>query len=66
MKRKDYLAFGKPNFSEDEIDAVTRQLRSGWVGMGAETLAFEKASDHAAADAVVTDNDGLPLRVQHL
>lgn len=41
MIRKDYLPFGKPNFSEEEIDAVTRVLRSGWVGMGQETIAFE-------------------------
>lgn len=40
--RPDYLAFGTPDFSEAEIAAVTRVLRSGWVGMGPETLAFEK------------------------
>lgn len=37
-----YLPFGKPDFSEEEIDAVTRVMRSGWIGMGPETLAFEK------------------------
>ncbi len=40
--RPDFLPFGKPNFSEGEIAAVTRVLRSGWVGMGPETIAFEK------------------------
>jgi perosamine synthetase len=40
--RADYLAFGKPDFGEDEIAAVTRTLRSGWVGMGVETLKFEE------------------------
>lgn len=40
--RKDYLPFGKPNFSEAEIDAVTKAMRSGWIGMGGETIAFEK------------------------
>src|SRR4029077_279885 len=40
--RKSYLPFGQPNFSEKEIAAVTKVMRSGWVGMGAETLAFEK------------------------
>lgn len=39
--RSDYLAFGKPDFGDDEVDAVTRVLRSGWVGMGSETIAFE-------------------------
>src|SRR5262249_598237 len=41
MTRRDYLPFGKPNFSDDEIAAVTRVMRSGWVGMGPETIAFE-------------------------
>ena len=41
MFRQEYLAFGRPNFSEEEISAVTRVLRSGWVGMGPETIAFE-------------------------
>jgi dTDP-4-amino-4,6-dideoxygalactose transaminase len=39
---RPYLPFGKPDFSDLEIDAVTRVLRSGWVGMGPETLAFEE------------------------
>jgi perosamine synthetase len=37
-----YLPFGRPDFSSQEIEAVTRVLRSGWIGMGPETLAFEK------------------------
>jgi len=40
--RPDFLAFGRPNFSEEEIAAVTRVIRSGWIGMGAETIAFER------------------------
>ena len=39
---RDYLPFGKPDFGDGEIEAVTRVLRSGWVGMGPETLAFER------------------------
>ncbi|NKD85345.1 DegT/DnrJ/EryC1/StrS family aminotransferase [Haematospirillum jordaniae] len=39
--RDAYLAFGTPDFTEAEIDAVARVMRSGWVGMGQETLAFE-------------------------
>jgi perosamine synthetase len=42
MIRSDYLPFGKPNFSEEEITAVTQVMRSGWVGMGPETQAFER------------------------
>lgn len=40
--RDNYLAFGKPDFGDAEIEAVTRVLRSGWVGMGPETIAFEQ------------------------
>jgi dTDP-4-amino-4,6-dideoxygalactose transaminase len=40
--RPDFLAFGRPDFSADEIAAVTRVMRSGWVGMGEETIAFER------------------------
>ncbi len=41
--RKEYLPFGKPNYSDAEIQAVTRVMKSGWVGMGSETMAFEQA-----------------------
>ncbi len=39
--RPDYLPFGRPNFTDQEIDAVSRVLRTGWVGMGPEVQAFE-------------------------
>lgn len=58
MKIRDtYLAFGTPDFTEAEIEAVTRVMRSGWVGMGAETLAFEKElAAYVGAPEVVTVN----------
>lgn len=37
----NYIPFGKPNFSDEEISAVTRVLKSGWIGMGSETISFE-------------------------
>lgn len=40
--RETYLPFGRPDFGEGEIAAVTRVLRSGWIGMGPETIAFEQ------------------------
>lgn len=40
--RSDYLPFGRPNFSTEEIEAVSRVIRSGWIGMGPETIAFEE------------------------
>jgi dTDP-4-amino-4,6-dideoxygalactose transaminase len=57
MRRKDYLPFGKPAFSGKEIAAVSRVLRRGWVGMGPETLAFEKElASHVGAPHLVTVN----------
>ena len=57
MRRKDYLPFGKPNFSDAEIAAVSRVMRSGWVGMGPETIAFEKElAEYLGAPCVVTVN----------
>ncbi len=57
MGREQYLAFGKPDFGDEEIDAVTRVLRSGWVGMGPETLAFEQElADWLGVPHVVTVN----------
>lgn len=55
--RNEYLAFGIPDFTEAEIGAVTRVMRSGWVGMGHETISFEQElSDYIGAPEVVTVN----------
>lgn len=55
--RPDYLPFGRPDFGDDEVAAVTRVLRSGWVGMGPETIAFEQElADACHAPHVVTVN----------
>lgn len=54
---RPYLPFGKPDFSELEIAAVTRVMRSGWVGMGPETLRFEEElAAYLAVPHVVTVN----------
>jgi dTDP-4-amino-4,6-dideoxygalactose transaminase len=55
--REGYLAFGSPDFTEAEIDSVTRVMRSGWVGMGEETITFEhELSEYIGAPEVVTVN----------
>lgn len=41
--RPDYLVFGAPGIGEDEIDAVIRTLRSGWLGTGPRVGDFEQA-----------------------
>src|ERR1044072_4577138 len=53
----EYLPFGRPDFSSAEIDAVARVMRSGWIGMGPETLAFERdLALHLGVPHVVTVN----------
>lgn len=53
-----YLAFGAPDYTEAEIEAVARVMRSGWVGMGPETQAFENelALYAGAAHAVAVNS----------
>jgi perosamine synthetase len=55
--REQYLPFGQPNFSEEEMAAVMRILRSRWIGMGPETERFEsELAQFVAAKHVVTVN----------
>jgi dTDP-4-amino-4,6-dideoxygalactose transaminase len=41
--RNDFLPFGRPLITEEEIAAVGQVLRSGWIGMGKRTIEFEQA-----------------------
>ncbi len=43
MNDPGYIVFGKPAFSEEEIDAVAATLRSGWAGTGARVQEFQRA-----------------------
>ncbi len=57
MELKQYLPFGRPSFSSDEITAVNRVLMSGWVGMGPETIAFEdELANYVGSPHVLTVN----------
>lgn len=52
-----FLPFGKPDFGDAEVEAVSKVLRNGWVGMGPETIAFEnELSQFLGAKNVVTVN----------
>jgi len=42
VARKDFLVFGAPKISEDEIAEVVAALRSGWIGTGPRAQAFER------------------------
>jgi dTDP-4-amino-4,6-dideoxygalactose transaminase len=53
--RSEYLPFGQPDFGAGEIEAVSRVLSSGWVGMGPETVKFEEElAAYVGAPHVVT------------
>jgi dTDP-4-amino-4,6-dideoxygalactose transaminase len=55
--RSEYLPFGRPNFCGEEIAAITRVIKSGWIGMGPETIAFEQELAKAVgAPHVITVN----------
>ena len=50
----EYLPFGRPDFSDAEVESVTRVLRSGWVGMGPEVESFERElAEYTGAGHVV-------------
>ncbi len=53
----EYLPFGKPNLGDRELEAVARVMRTGWIGMGQEVLAFERElAAHLGVPHVVTVN----------
>lgn len=55
--RENYLAFGQPDFGSEEEASMSRVVRSGWVGMGPETIAFEQElQSYVGAPHVVTVN----------
>ncbi len=55
--RETFFPFGKPNFSELKIAAVTSALRSRWLDMGPETIAFKKdLAEYLYAPYVMTAN----------
>jgi perosamine synthetase len=55
--RETFLAFGAPSFGPGETDAVIKVMQSGWVGMGPETIAFERElAEYLRCKEVVTVN----------
>jgi dTDP-4-amino-4,6-dideoxygalactose transaminase len=43
VRRSDFLLFSKPAIGQEEIEAVTDTLRSGWITTGPKTRQFEAA-----------------------
>ena len=60
MSDLPFLTFGSPSIDEDEIEAVTRTLRSCWIGTGPRVHEFESAfaryvgAEHALATSSCT------------
>lgn len=56
-QRREYLPFGEPTLSEEEIEAVSGVLRSGWIGSGQVVLDFEaEFATAVGTDAAVAVN----------
>jgi hypothetical protein len=41
MVFREYIAFGRPNFPDEDIAAVTAVMRLGWVDMRSDPIAFK-------------------------
>ena len=56
--RREFLVFGRPFVTEDDIREVVDTLRSGWIGFGPKTLRFEAdfASYAHASHAVAVNS----------
>jgi perosamine synthetase len=56
-KPNTFIPFGVPDFSEKEIEAVSHVIKSGWIGMGPETIKFEhELEKYCNAENIVTVN----------
>lgn len=59
MSEQVLIPVFKPWYGEEEIEAVSEVLRSGWIGMGPKTAAFERAfSEYIGTKHVVALNSG--------
>ena len=42
MTKNNFIIYGKPSYGKEEIAAITKVVRSYWIGTGKEVLKFEK------------------------
>jgi dTDP-4-amino-4,6-dideoxygalactose transaminase len=55
--RAEFLPFGRPSITQDEIDEVVQTLRSGWIGSGKKVQTFEQMfAAFVGADRAVAVN----------
>src|SRR4051794_21727332 len=53
------LIFGAPSIGEEEIAEVVDTMRSGWLGTGPKTRAFERGfADYVGTDFAIGTNSG--------
>lgn len=63
-KEREPIIFGKPNISEAEIQAVTKVLKSGWIGSGPVVRRFEEAfSEYIGGYAVAVSSGTMALNL---
>ena len=43
MENDSFIVFGSPMIGEEEISAVTKTLRTSWIGTGPRVAEFEEA-----------------------
>lgn len=71
-QEQKFITFGKPDITQQEIDAVTNVMRSGWIGTGKITRKFEEefaefmGGGYAIAVSSCTMGLQLSLRVSNL
>lgn len=68
---EEFLPFARPDITEDEVEAVTTALRSGWITTGPSAAAFEREfADFLGPDlhavAVNSATAGLHLALEAL
>ncbi len=67
--RASFLPFGAPSIGDEEIEAVTKVLRSGWIGTGPQARLFEEefaryvGAEHAVSVNSCTAGLFLSLKV---
>ena len=58
-----FLPVSRPFIGDEECEAVTRVLRSAWIGTGAEAEAFERSLERLGGHVVATSSASIGLQL---